>query len=36
MLQHAVRESGVHTIEDEPRRAMRAAFWRVIDSETTT
>lgn len=33
MLQHAVRATGINTIADQPRRAMRAAFWRVIDQE---
>lgn len=30
LLQHTARASGVHTIADEPRRAMRAAFWTAI------
>jgi len=32
MLQYTVRASGVYTIGDEPRRAMRAAFWRIANS----
>ncbi|MFZ0666139.1 MAG: NYN domain-containing protein [Acidimicrobiales bacterium] len=31
ILQHAVRATGVFTIADEPRRAMRAAFWAEIN-----
>ena len=36
MLQHAVQATGLHTIAEEPRRAMRAAFWRAIDAKTAT
>jgi hypothetical protein len=32
ILQFTVRKTGIHTIGDEPRRAMRVAFWAAIDS----
>jgi hypothetical protein len=35
ILQHAVHATGVFTIADEPRRAMRAAFWAEINQVAT-
>lgn len=34
MLRFAVQESGVRTIGEDDRRAMRAAFWLVLTTET--
>lgn len=34
MLQHAVHALGIHTIDDGPRRAMRSAFWAVVETKT--
>ena len=33
LLQHAVQASGIKTIEEGPRKAMRLAFWNVIAAE---
>ncbi len=35
LLQRAVRDSGVYNIDEESRRAIRAAFWAIIDAETS-
>lgn len=36
MLRFAVEQSGVRTIEEDDRRAMRAAFWLVLTNEAPT
>jgi hypothetical protein len=36
MLRFAVDQSGIRTIEEDDRRAMRAAFWLVLTNEAPT
>jgi hypothetical protein len=36
LLRFAVEQSGVRTIEEDDRRAMRAAFWLVLTNEAPT